>query len=163
MRALIAVKERAAGAKIKALARGLAALMQPGDSLHRFGVGVHAFDVEGVTCLASTYLEGSSGDYTYRYAVLCGGERAMRILRHSPLDPGDSDEPGPGRRIAVATFSDYDDFLDRLPKYLGDVSRAIEGRLNYAEAADGRISDGRRALSACRRRIQRAKPKQAPE
>jgi len=48
-------------------------------------------------------------DYRYRYAVLCGGEATTRALRSPPLDPGDSDEPGLGRRVGLTTYSDYDD------------------------------------------------------
>lgn len=40
-------KERAIGRKVQVLAQGLAGLMEPGAHLHRTGVGLHAFDVDG--------------------------------------------------------------------------------------------------------------------
>src|SRR5712691_10149129 len=67
------------------LAWGLAALMEPGDHHHRIHVGIHAFDVDGQTCLASAY-EEVGDQYRYRYAVLCGGEAAKRALRTAQLD-----------------------------------------------------------------------------
>ena len=63
-------------------------------------------------CLAAAYLEPEGDGYRYRYAVLCGGEAAKRALRIAVLDSGGSDEPGPGRRIALATYAD---FVYRLP------------------------------------------------
>src|SRR2546428_1228462 len=51
------------------LAWGLAALMDPGDHHHRVHVGIHAFDIDGHTCLASAYLEEIGDQYRYRYAV----------------------------------------------------------------------------------------------
>src|SRR5437870_13742727 len=111
MQADLARRERAVGRKIQTMARALAAVMKPGEHFHRMGVGLHAFDVDGTTCLAAAYLERVGDDYRYRYAVLCGGEAAKRELRSAALDPGDSDEPGPNRRVALATYDDYDDFL----------------------------------------------------
>jgi hypothetical protein len=89
-------KERAIGRKVQILARGLAGLMEPGAHLHRIGVGLHAFDVDGAVCLAAAYLEPEGDDYRHRYAVLCGGEAAKRALRTAVLDPSDCDEPGRG-------------------------------------------------------------------
>lgn len=152
MQADLARRERAVGRRIQTLARGLAALMAPGEHFHRIGVGLHAFDVDGKTCLAAAYLEEVGGDYRYRYAVLCGGDAAKRALRFAALDPTDSDEPGPGRRIGLATYSDYDDFLYRLPKYLVDVERAMRARLAQLEQSEERIGQGRRRLSTARRR-----------
>lgn len=127
MQADLAHKEKAASRKIETIARALAALMEPGQHFQRIGVGLHAFEVDGTTCLAAAYLEDVGDDYRYRYAVLCGGDAARRALRSAPLDPGDSDDPGPRRRIAMATYPEYEDFLDRLPKYLGDVERDQQG------------------------------------
>jgi hypothetical protein len=152
MQADLARRERAVARKIQTLARALAALMAPGEHFHRIGVGLHAFDVDGTTCLAAAYLEEVGDDYRYRYAVLCGGEAAKRALRSAPLDPGDSDEPGQGRRVGLATFSDYDDFLYRLPKYLGDIEHGIQARSTQLDQSEERIRHGRRRLSAARRR-----------
>ncbi len=116
MQADLARRERAVGRRIQALAWGLAALMAPGEFFHRISVGLHAFDVGGTTCLAASYLEGDDDGYRYRYAVLCGGEAARRALRDAALDPSDSDRPGPTRRVALATYPQYDDFQYRLPK-----------------------------------------------
>ena len=44
--------------------------MEPGEFFHRIGVGLHAFDVDGTTCLAASYLEEDGYGYRYRYAVL---------------------------------------------------------------------------------------------
>jgi hypothetical protein len=144
-------RERAVGRKIQTLACALAALMEPGQHSHRIGVGLHAFQVDGKTCLAAAFLEEVGDDYRYRYAVLCGGDAARRALRSAPLDPGDSDDPGPRRRIAMATYSDYEDFLYRLPKYLGDVERDQQARLARLDLSEERIRGGRRRLSALRR------------
>jgi hypothetical protein len=88
------------------LAWGLAALMDARDHHHRVHVGIHAFDIDGHTCLASAYLEEIGDQYRYRYAVLCGGEAAKQALKTAQLNPGDSDEPGPNRRIALASYED---------------------------------------------------------
>jgi hypothetical protein len=151
MQADLERRERTVGRKIQTLARALAALMEPGQHFHRIGVGLHAFQVAGTTCLAAAYLEEVGDDYRYRYAVLCGGDAARRALRSAPLHPGDSDEPGVRRRIAMATYADYEDFLYRLPKYLGDVERDQQARLSGLDQSDERIRDGRRRLSALRR------------
>ena len=144
-------KERAIGRKVQVLAQGLAGLMQPGAHLYRSGVGLHAFDVDGGVCLAAAYLEAEGDGYRYRYAVLCGGEAAKRALRLAGLDPGDSDEPGPGRRIALATYADYDDFVYRLPKFIADVTRRLEERIQHTEGAEIQIRTARRRLAAAKR------------
>ena len=144
-------KERAIGRKVQVLAQGLACLMEPGAHLYRIGVGLHAFDVDGAVCLVAAYLESVGDEHRYRYAVLCGGEAARRALRTAALDPGDSDEPGPGRRIALATYDDYDDFLYRLPTFIADVTRSLEERVRQAEGAEPRIRAARRRLSAAKR------------
>jgi hypothetical protein len=120
-------------------------------------VGLHAFEVDGVVCLASAYLEEVGEDYRYRYAVLCGGDAAKRALRVAALDPGDSDNPGPARRVAIATYADYDGFLYRLPMYLNDVNRRLESHLRQTEVADDRIRDARGGLRASRRKHETAK------
>lgn len=125
-------KERLLGRRIQVLAKGLAALMRPGEMHHRRGVGIHAFPVDGVLCLAAGYLEEERDSYRYRYAVLYGGEAARRALNTADLDPGDSDAPG-SRRIAIASYDDYIAFVDRLPKYLDDVTRELEARLKLAD------------------------------
>jgi len=71
----------------------------------------------------------SATNSRYRYAILCGGEAAKRDLKTAQLDPGDSDEPGPHRRIALATYEDYEEFIERLPRYLNDVIRDLEARV----------------------------------
>lgn len=118
------------------LARGLAALMDPGDHHHRVHVGIHAFEVDGQTCLASAYLEEVGDKYHYRYAVLCGGESAKKALKTAPLDPGDSDEPGPQRRIALASYEDYEEFIERLPRFLNDVIRDLEAKVDRSKAIE---------------------------
>jgi hypothetical protein len=45
------------------------------------------------------------------------------------LDPGDSDEAGPSRRISMSTYKDYDDFTLRFPTYIADITRELEGRI----------------------------------
>jgi len=110
--------------------------MEPGDYHFRLGLGVHAFDVAGRTCLAAAYMEERGDDSRYRYAVLCGGEDAKRALRTARLDPGDSDEPGPNRRVAPATFDEYEEFVERLPRYLADVIRDLESQVGKAEATE---------------------------
>src|SRR3989442_1740976 len=118
------------------LAWGLAALMDPGDDHHRVHVGIHAFEVDGKTCLASAYLEEVGDKYRYRYAVLCGGEAAKRALKTAKLDPGDSDEPGPHRRIALASYEAYEEFIERLPRYLNDVIRDLEAKVDRSKAIE---------------------------
>jgi hypothetical protein len=152
LRAELARKERAISRKAQTLAGGLAALMEPGEHLYRHGVGLHAFDVDGVVCVAAAYLEETGHEHRYRYAVLCGGEAGKRALRDSRLDPGDSDEPGASRRVAIATYRDYDDFLYRLPLFVADVDRRMVARLRQATEADGRVGEGRRRLAASRRK-----------
>jgi hypothetical protein len=144
-------KERALGRRVQTLAKGLANLMQPGKSHHRRGVGVHAFSVDGVPCLAAGYLEDERGGYRYRYAVLCGGEAAKRALANASLDPGDSDEPG-SRRVALATYADYVDLVERLPAYLGDATRDLEARIREAHNTEATARQaGRRLLARARR------------
>ena len=118
------------------LAWGLAALMDPGDHHHRVHVGIHAFDVDGQTCLASAYLEQVGDKYHYRYAVLCGGESAKKALKTAQLDPGDSDQPGPQRRIALASYEDYEEFIERLPRYVNDVIRDLEAKVERRKALE---------------------------
>lgn len=144
-------KERALGRRVQTLAKGLADLMQPGKSHHRRGVGVHAFPVDGVPCLAAGYLEDERDGYRYRYAVLCGGEAAKRALATASLDPGDSDEPG-SRRVALAAYADYVDFVERLPTYLADVTRDLEARVRQAESTEATARQVGRQLSASARR-----------
>ena len=96
-------------------------------------MSLHAFPVDGVLCLAAADLEHEGDGYRHRYAVLCGGEPTKRALNTADLDPGDSDEPG-SRHIALATYDDYIAFVDRLPKYLEDVTRDLESQLRQAEA-----------------------------
>lgn len=144
-------KERLLGRRIQTLAKGLANLMQPGEMHHRRSIGLHAFPVDGVTCLAAAYLEEERDAYRYRYAVLCGGEAAKRALNTAQLDAGDSDEPG-SRRIALATYDDYVAFVERLPAYLGDITRKLEGRLRQAESTDATARQLGRELSARARR-----------
>jgi hypothetical protein len=151
MRAELARRERAVGRRIETLARGLAALMEPGEFFHRIGVGLHAFDVDGVACLAASYLEKEGDRYRYRYAVLCGGEAARRALRDAALEPSASDEPGPGRRVTLATYSEYEEFLYRLPKYLADVNYHLDKRHRETADADVRIRGARRLMATAKR------------
>jgi hypothetical protein len=144
-------KERAIGRRVQVLAKGLASLMEPGAHLFRIGVGLHAFDVDGAVCVAAAYLEPEGETYRYRYAVLGGGEAAKRALRTAVLDPSDCDEPGSGRRIALATYADYDDFVYRLPKFIADVTRRLEDRIQQTEGVDLQIQTARRRLSAAKR------------
>ena len=134
------------------LAWGLAALMDPGDHHHRVHVGIHAFVVDGQTCLASAYLEEVGDKYHYRYAVLCGGESAKKALKTAQLDPGDSDEPGPQRRIALASYEDYEEFIERLPRYLNDIIRDLEARIEHTKALE---ATGQRVEAEIRRSAKR--------
>ncbi|CAN5749058.1 hypothetical protein BH23CHL7_BH23CHL7_17140 [soil metagenome] len=84
--------------------------------------------------------------------MLCGGEVAARALRTAELDPGDSDEPGPRRRIALATYGECQEFLERLPKFIADATRRLEERHAGTLTADERLRVGRRALLAVKRR-----------
>jgi hypothetical protein len=152
LHAELLTKERAIGRKVQVLAKCLADLMEPGTLFHRRGVSLHAFDVDRAVCLASAYLEGEGDHYRHRYAVLCGGEAAVRALRTVTLDPGDSDEPGPGRRVALATYPDFDDFIERPPAFLGDVTRDLEGKLQRAAGADAQVLKARRQMSALTKR-----------
>lgn len=136
LRSELRKKENRIKRQAQQLAWGLAALMEPGQSHHRIGVSIHAFEAEGRTCLASGYLEQRGDDFEYRYAVLCGGEPARRALKTAPLNPGDSDEPGPQRRVGLATYDEYEDFVERLPRYLKDVIRDLESELDHAKAID---------------------------
>ena len=148
LRAELERRQRAIGRKAQDLAKGLADLMEPGTSVHRRGIGLHAFEVAGAVCLAAAYLEAEGDDFRYQYAVLCGGEAAKRALRTATLDAGDSDEPGSGRRIRLATYDDYDDFIERLPAYIGDVTHSLEGGIHHAEAASEQLQRTRKQLSA---------------
>lgn len=129
-------KENRIKRQAQQLAWGLAALMEPGQSHHRVGVSIHAFEAEGQTCLASGYLDQRGEDFQYRYAVLCGGEPARRALKTAHLDPGDSDEPGPNRRVGLSTYDECEDFVERLPRYLKDVIRDLETELDHAKAIE---------------------------
>jgi hypothetical protein len=146
-------KERLLGRRIQMLAKGLADLMVPGRVLYRRSIGVHAFPVDGVLCLAAAYLEEEGDGYRYRYAVLCGGEAAKRALKTADLDPGDSDEPG-SRRVGMATYDDYVAFVDRLPTYLADVTRHLEARIREAETTEATARKVGRRLSARARLLQ---------
>jgi hypothetical protein len=110
--------------------------MDPGDHHHRVHVGIHAFDVDGRTCLTSAYDEEVGDQYRYRYAVLCGGEAAKRALKTAQLDPGDSDEPSAHRRIALASYEDYEEFVERLPRFLNDVIRNLEAKVERTKATE---------------------------
>src|SRR5688572_4170254 len=74
-------KERAIRRRTQTVARALAALMGPGGHSHRVGVGIHAFQAGGTLSLCAAYLEDVGKESRYRYAVLCGGEAAVRALR----------------------------------------------------------------------------------
>ena len=91
-------KQRLLGRRIQVLAKGLAGLMQPGKSHHRRGIGIHAFPVDGVMCLAAGYL------------------------------------------------------VDRLPKYLDDVTRDLGARIREADSAESTARQVGRQLSAQARR-----------
>jgi hypothetical protein len=143
-------KQGLLGRRIQVLARGLAALMRPGEMHHRRGIGIHAFALDGVMYLAAAYLEEEGDGYRYRYAVLCGGDAAKRALNAAELDPGDSDEPG-SRRIGLADYDDYVAFVDRLPKYLDDVNRDLEARVRCADSTAATAQQMGRKLARARR------------
>jgi hypothetical protein len=82
------------------------------------------------------HLEEIGDQYRYRYAVLCGGDAAKQALKTAQLNPGDSDEPGPNRRIALASYEDYEEFIERLPRYLNDVIRGLEARIERTKALE---------------------------
>ena len=146
-------RERAISLPARRLARGLADMMAPGDHLHRRYVSLHAFPVGGIVCLVAAYFEEEKGGYRYRYAVLYGGEAAKRALRTVQLDPGDSDEPGPNRRVALATYADYEDFIERLPIFIADVTRDLEECVRKTTKVEGDILEARRQLAKLKRRI----------
>lgn len=152
LRGEIARKERAIRRRTQTVARALAALMGSGGYSHRVGVGIHAFEADGTLSLCAAYLEHVGDEFKYRYAVLCGGEAAARALRTAQLDPADSDEPGPGRRIALATYVECEEFLDRLPKFIADARRVLERRLEQTGEAEAQLRDGQRALRAATQR-----------
>lgn len=137
------------------LAWGLAALMEPGHSHHRIGVSIHAFETDGRTCLASGYLEQRGEDFQYRYAVLCGGEPASRALKTAQLDPGDSDEPGPNRRIGLASYQDYEEFVERLPRYVKDVIRDLEAKVEHTKAIEELGLEASKEIRSAARRLGR--------
>jgi hypothetical protein len=145
-------KQRAFGRKVSALAKGVADLMEPGGSHHRCSVGIHAFAGAGSTWLAASYLEDEGNGYRYRFAVLCGGEAARRALRMADLDPGDSDQPGPERRVFLATYGEYEDFVERLPAYLADVSRDWERLEGQIDTLETKLRESRRRVSTLKRR-----------
>jgi hypothetical protein len=151
-------KENRIKRQAQQLAWGLADLMEPGEHHHRIGLSIHAFEVEGRTCLASGYLEERGDKFNYRYAVLCGGEPARRALKTAPLDPGDSDEPGPHRRVGLATYDDYEDFVDRLPRYLKDVIRDLETQLEDAKAIELQNEAAGKQIRSAAKRFGRQKP-----
>lgn len=152
-------KERLLGRRIQVLAKALADLMQPAEMHHRRGVGLHAFPVEGVLCLAAAYLEEERDGFRYRYAVLCGGEPAKAALQTADLDPGDSDDPG-SRRIALAHYADYVTFVERLPAYLGDVTRDLEARIREADNTEATARQVRGQISA---RARAARSRREPD
>ena len=157
LRGELRTKENRIKRQAQQLAWGLAALMELGHSHHRIGLSIHAFGVEGRTCLASAYLEERGDKFEYRYAVLCGGEAARRALKTAQLDPGDSDEPGPQRRIGLATYEDYEDFVERLPRFVKDVIRDLEAQVEHAKAIDdSNQAAGKEIRSAAKRFSRRA-------
>ena len=99
-------------------------------------MGLHAFPVGDDVCLAASYLDQVGDDFRYRYAVLCGGEAARRALRTADLDPGDSDEPGSGRRVALASYDDYEAFIERLPIFIAEAARGLEARVRKTESRE---------------------------
>jgi hypothetical protein len=148
----IARKERAIRRRTQGVAKALAALMGPAGHSHRVGIGIHTFEVEGSLCLCAAYLEDVGKESRYRYAVLSGGEAAVRALRTARLHPGDSDEPGPRRRVALASYVECEEFLDRLPKFIADATRDLERRLDKSNRAEALLRDGQRALRAATKR-----------
>ncbi len=40
------------------------------------------------------------------------------------------------RRIALASYEDYDEFIERLPRYLNDVIRDLEARVERTKAIE---------------------------
>ena len=157
LRSELRKKENRIKRQAQQLAWGVAALMEPGQSHHRIGLSIHAFDVDGRTCLATASLEQRGDDSRYRYAVLCGGEPARRALRTAELDPGDSDEPGPHRRVGLATYDDYEEFVERLPRYLKDVVRDIETQLEHAKEIELGNEEAGKQIGAAVKRLGREK------
>ena len=155
LRSELRKKENRIKRQAQQLAWGLAALMEPGQSHHRIGVSIHAFEAEGQPCLASGYLEQRGEDFEYRYAVLCGGEAARRALKAAQLNPGDSDEPGPHRRVGLATYDEYEDFVERLPRYLKDVIRDLETELDHAKAIELGGQEADREIRSAAKRFDR--------
>lgn len=130
------------GRSAQRLAAALAQLMEPGWSFYRVGVGLHAFEVDGKIHTALAYLEQHGEEYRYRYAVLSGGRAAREALRFAALDPSDSDPPGADRSIRLATYEDYQDFIDRLPKFLRDVTWQYETRVERIDRERAKIRAG---------------------
>ena len=152
LRSEVERKQRAFGRKVNALAKGVAGLMEPGSWHFRRSIGIHAFTVAELTCLAASYLEDEGDGYRYRYAVLCGGEAARHALRTADLDPSDSDAPGPERRVFLATFSEHQDFVERLPAYLADIARVWAQRERQIEALEAGLQESRASVTTLRRR-----------
>jgi hypothetical protein len=151
-------RERAIGRKAQRLASGLAKQMKASRYPHlsQCSVELHTFDVDGEVCLISAYLYEEEGEYGresgYRYAVLCGGEAAKRALETAELDPIDWDEPTLDRRVALATYADHMDFVERLPSYIGVIKRNFEARMKKAASGERVIQDARPQMSALSRR-----------
>lgn len=152
LRSEVERKQRAFGREVGVLAKAVADLMEPGSSHHRRSVSIHAFGVGGSNCLAASYLKEEGDSFRYRFAVLCGGEAARRALRMADLDPGDSDQPGPERRVFLATYCEYEDFVERLPVYLADVSRDWERREGQIDTLETKLRESRRRVSTLKRR-----------
>ncbi len=133
----------------------------------RFGIEIGAFrahDERGITKIGDLTLdqgiEGSNPSSPANSRAQPGREHeaARRALRPASLDPGDSDEPGPARRIGMATFADNDDFIERLPTYLADITRDLERRIQQNEAVEVRVQQARQQMTTTKRRTRAARP-----
>jgi hypothetical protein len=147
LRAEVARREKLIGRKVQRVARKLAELMGDGASFDRLNVEVAAFEVEGKMCLAAGYLDDVGTKYRYRYGVLYGGEPALRALRKARSALADEDEYLLPPRFYVAGYPEYEDFIHRLPKYVGDLVRRYEDALKAADQSDATVQHATRLLA----------------
>lgn len=159
----VEARQRSIVVRARRLAAELASLMDDGEFHHRIGVGLHAFDVDGKRCLAASTLEEDNSipaeplnlppwhtRHVHEFAILVGGDAARRYLRSAPIPAALSSDPDGARRVRLATHGDFDAFLYRLARYIGDVARTFEDAWTEAGEAESRLRDGRIRLEALR-------------